>query len=188
MNEEEVIQLVKENDHAAITKFVEKYKPIVERLSFQVGVNPKDIADIVQDIFSTILQKMDRFRHEILSVRVYQITINTAKAYHRKQKREQKLMNQSYQEQKVSQRYGYYFDKQDHMMLHECMQGLNTNYKLPLILYYFHDKTYEEIATILKCKTSTVTTRMLHGKKLLKKSFEQTEAKGGYPHGRKTIG
>lgn len=85
--------------------------------------------------------------------------------------------------QLVKQKRGYYFEKQEHFLLHECIHQLDLKYKSPLILYYFHEKTYEEIAMILKIKLSAVKTRMHRGKKQLKQIYEQSEGKEVYSNG-----
>ena len=83
----------------------------------------------------------------------------------------------------LEQKKGYYFEKEEHLFLHECIQQLEAKYKVPLILYYFHDKTYEETAEILKIKLSLVKTRIHRGKNKLKQLYEKTGGREVYMNG-----
>ncbi len=42
------------------------------------------------------------------------------------------------------------FEEEEHDVLHEAVKQLDEKYRIPIILFYFHDQSYEEIAIILK--------------------------------------
>jgi RNA polymerase sigma-70 factor, ECF subfamily len=73
--------------------------------------------------------------------------------------------------------------EEEDRVLHECLQKLDEKYKAPIILYYFHEKKYEEIADILSVNLSTIKTRLLRGKSLLKKLLEEAEKREGTING-----
>jgi RNA polymerase sigma-70 factor (ECF subfamily) len=52
--------------------------------------------------------------------------------------------------------------------IEQVISSLSPKYKEPLILFYFEDKSYEEISDILRIPKSTVGTLILRGKKLIK--------------------
>lgn len=54
----------------------------------------------------------------------------------------------------------YYFESDANLVLHQAIQALEGKYRLPLILFYFHEQTVEEISRILKTKPSTVNMRL----------------------------
>lgn len=58
-------------------------------------------------------------------------------------------------------------------MLDKCLEKLDSKYKEPLVLYYFEDMDYKEIAEILKVPVSTVGVRLARGKIILKKIVKQ---------------
>ncbi|WP_341356876.1 sigma factor-like helix-turn-helix DNA-binding protein [Rossellomorea sp. y25] len=60
---------------------------------------------------------------------------------------------------------------------------LDDKYQIPIILYYFHEKKYEEMAEILSINLSTVKTRLLRGKNLLKKELEEAGKREGRLNG-----
>lgn len=57
--------------------------------------------------------------------------------------------------------------------LRKALAGLDDKYRIPLILFYFRDLSYEDIARIMKLPMSTVKYRLNQAKKLLKKEMEE---------------
>ncbi|MFD2045177.1 RNA polymerase sigma factor [Ornithinibacillus salinisoli] len=183
MEEGQLIQLVKENDENAFEQLIEKYKPIVERFAFQFGVSPEYIPDIVQETFIKVYRKLHQYNSGRLSTWIYRITLNTARDHFRKQQKDKKVLHKATEIQKMQHSYGYYFEKEEHVIIHECLQDMDQKYRSPLILFYFHDKTYDDIGKILRLKTSVVKTRIHRAKKHLKKAYEKMEVQEVLLHG-----
>ena len=59
----------------------------------------------------------------------------------------------------------------------QSLDKLNVKYREPIVLYYFEDLDYKEIADILQIPVSTVGVRLKRGKTLLKKIFEESDKK-----------
>ena len=60
--------------------------------------------------------------------------------------------------------------------LEASMDELDRKYKDPLVLYYFEELSYEEIANILEIPKSTVGVRLRRGRDKLKTLIEKTDA------------
>jgi len=173
----DIIQRAKEKDEAAFEEIIDTYKPTIERFAFQFGIDESNLADIVQETFIKIYRKLHQYHTGKFSTWIYQITLNTTRDFYRKQKRNQALVQKSMEQQKENFSAGYYFEQWEHVLLHECVQQLEPKYKVPLILHYFHDKSYEEIGIILKIKISTVKTRLYRAKRKLKADYEKEKEK-----------
>jgi RNA polymerase sigma-70 factor (ECF subfamily) len=52
------------------------------------------------------------------------------------------------------------------------IQKLNPKHKIPIILFYFHDYSYDEIAEILKLPKGTIKSRLNSAKNKLKNNME----------------
>lgn len=63
--------------------------------------------------------------------------------------------------------------KELRQMLDKCLGKLDTKYREPLVLYYFEDMDYKEIAEILEVPVSTVGVRLQRGKINLRKIVKQ---------------
>ena len=61
--------------------------------------------------------------------------------------------------------------KEMRAMLDRGLAVLNPKYREPLVLYYFEEMSYREIAEILEIPTSTVGVRLERGKKKLKEAL-----------------
>lgn len=69
-------------------------------------------------------------------------------------------------------------EKERNKEINKVIEGLQLKYKEVVVLYYFEDKSYEEISDILKIPTSNVGVILYRAKKILKeklKSFNQNE-------------
>jgi RNA polymerase sigma-70 factor (ECF subfamily) len=58
-------------------------------------------------------------------------------------------------------------------ILDACIQELDPKYREPLILYYYEDVEYQEIADILQIPVSTVGVRLKRGRERLKTIFKK---------------
>ena len=58
-------------------------------------------------------------------------------------------------------------------MLERSLNTLNPKYREPLVLYYFDDMDYREIADILHIPISTVGVRLQRGRAMLKKIVKE---------------
>ena len=61
--------------------------------------------------------------------------------------------------------------------LDSCMAELSEKYRAVLVLYYFEEKSYEEISEILRISIGTVGTRLSRGKALVKKLCKRNNGK-----------
>ena len=55
-----------------------------------------------------------------------------------------------------------------------ALDGLADTYRLPIILHYYHDYSMEEIGSILDIPSGTVKSRLSKGRRLLKRSMEDS--------------
>jgi len=63
-------------------------------------------------------------------------------------------------------------EKETMKQLQKTLSTLNDKYRIPIILFYFRDFSYNEIAEMMKLPMSTVKFRLNHAKELLKKEME----------------
>jgi RNA polymerase sigma factor (sigma-70 family) len=66
-------------------------------------------------------------------------------------------------------------DDQTRAALARALEGLSTEQRSVLVLTYFHDLPYAEIARIVECPVDTVKTRMFHGRRRLRALLYEEE-------------
>ena len=57
-------------------------------------------------------------------------------------------------------------------LLEKCLDKLDPKYREPLVLYYFEEKDYKEIADIMRIPVSTVGVRLKRGRQSMKKFLD----------------
>lgn len=188
MAEKEFINRAKLNDDFAFEQLVHLYKPYVEKLAFQFGMRPDSIPDVVQDTFIKIHQNIRQFERGKFSTWVYQITLNTVRDHYRKKQREWRIFQRAAEEERLWLPGNFRFTHENHDLLHKAMKKLDEKYRIPIILFYFHNRSYEEIGIIMNIKLSTVKTRMYRGRERLKVIYEKLEREEAEADGRQTFG
>ncbi|MHA6252317.1 RNA polymerase sigma factor [Oceanobacillus sp. CAU 1775] len=186
MDEREIINLVKQENKAAFENLVITYKPSVEKFSYQFGIDSESIPEVVQETFNKVYQNIDQFQEGKFSTWLYKITLNVNRNFYRKKQKENKSMKRSSTAKERNYSGAYYFETDENFILHLAIQELEEKYRLPLILYFFHDQRFEEIASILKSNLSSVKLKIDSGLEKLKGIFERIEKEEGSLNGRQT--
>ena len=140
--------------------------------------------DVTQEVFIKLYRFLHQFKQERFTTWLYKITLNTARDYYRKESRERdkeqkqlqtvNILNPDSAEMKV-----LLFEEDRE--LHEAILKLDEKYRIPLILYYFQDLSYQQIADVMNITLSAVKTRMFRAKDGLKNSIQEN---GGAGNGR----
>ncbi|MDR0140009.1 RNA polymerase sigma factor [Metabacillus idriensis] len=185
MNDDELVLKAKKGNMNAFQELVEKYTPIVEKFAYQLGNRRDDIDDITQEVFIRVYRFLDQFSKAKFSTWLYKITLNVTRDAARKQMSNRqkifKIQNEpAYDYPEVE---AHVLQNEEDRTLHLCLQKLDGKYRVPIVLYFFHELKYEEIAEIMSITLSSVKTRILRGKAMLKKILEEHEKKEGETHG-----
>jgi RNA polymerase sigma-70 factor (ECF subfamily) len=60
----------------------------------------------------------------------------------------------------------------DALALHQTLAKLDDRYRLPIVMFYFHDISYREIAQALDLPLGTLMSRLSRARKLLHQSLD----------------
>ncbi|WP_191560345.1 RNA polymerase sigma factor [Metabacillus idriensis] len=185
MNDDELVLKAKKGNMNAFQLLVEKYTPVVEKFAYQLGNRRDDIDDITQEVFIRVYRFLDQFSKAKFSTWLYKITLNvTRDAARKRMSNMQKLFKiQNEPHYDYPEVESHVLQNEEDRSLHLCLQKLDEKYRVPIVLYFFHEMKYEEIAEIMSITLSTVKTRILRGKSMLKKILEEHEKKEGETHG-----
>lgn len=170
----DLIRSAKEGDRQSLQKLIELHIHIVERFAFQIGVSKNDVEDVTQEVFIRVFRFIHQYSGKTFTTWLYKITLNVARDYFKKAKREQAKTQSIVQQAETTENdiEQNIFEKEEDAELHMLIQQLDEKYKLPLVLFYFHDKKLEEISKILSIPVSTVKTRLSRARLKLKKQLE----------------
>lgn len=187
MGDLELIERARNGDRSAYGELMKLHYRTVEKFAFQCGVRLDDIPDVTQEVFIKLYRFLNQFQKDRFTTWLYKITLNTARDYYRKQtkerEKEQKAISTSTGTDLRTPETKVLVFEEDRE-LHFVVQQLEEKYRIPIVLFYFQDLTYEQISDVLNTPLSTIKTRLLRAKGLLKKALEE---KGGAVHGRSPI-
>ena len=171
--DEKIAGIVQKGKSESFGILVERYEAKITRYARKFLSNYHEIEDLVQDIFIkayTNIQSFDTSRR--FSPWLYRIAHNEfINAIKKKGKESLSLFDLDSilphlisKERAESEING----REIRQMIDKCLNKLDFKYREPLILRYFEDLDYKEIADILRIPVSTVGIRLKRGKKKMK--------------------
>lgn len=174
MPTDELVRSAKKGDRQSLQKLIELHLHIVERFAFQIGVSRNDVEDVTQEVFIRVFRFLHQYSGKTFTTWLYKITLNVARDYFKKLNREKAKAEKIFEQTSPFERdiEQNIFEKEEDAELHVLIQQLDEKYKIPLVLFYFHDKKIEDIAHILSLPVSTVKTRLSRARLQLKKQLQ----------------
>lgn len=176
LTDEQIVAKVQRGDAESFAILVDRYSDKITRYGRKFASNRADIEDLVQEVFikSYInIQSFDTKRK--FSSWLYRIAHNEFINALKKKGREallpfdfDTLLPQFVAKETADQDI---HDKELKEVLTKCLDEINLKYREPLVLYYFEEMDYNEIAEILRIPINTVGVRLSRGKAILKKKL-----------------
>jgi len=171
--DEEVVRMVQAGKIESFGILVKRYQAKMLRYARRFLFNYHDIEDLVQEVFIkayTNIQSFDASKK--FSAWLYRIAHNEFINAIKKKGKEPmpffdldillpRLASKDEADKKTNQR-------EICQMIEQCLDKLDFKYREPLILYYFEELTYREIADVLRIPVPTVGVRLKRAKKSIK--------------------
>ncbi len=173
---------IKQGDRAAFKQLVEKHKLSILNLCLRFTGNKEDAEDLAQDIFIKIFQAAPRYEPRALfTTWLYRIAINQCLNYQRRKKLLTffSLDNNHHKERQeikqinnlpMSEQPDFDLEQRERQQIvQNAINSLPENQKTVVVLYRYHNLSYQEIADILETSVSAVESRLHRAKLNLKK-------------------
>ena len=167
--DEQVAKLVQKGMSEFFGILVERYETKMLQYGRKFLYNYEDIEDTVQQVFIQAYANIQSFNtSRKFSSWLYRIAHNTFINVIKKKKREPLLffdpdiiLFHSVKDDRIQKDF---YQNEVRQMLDQCLDKLSPKYREPLVLYYFEDKSYKEIADIMRIPVSTVGIRLKRGR------------------------
>jgi RNA polymerase sigma-70 factor (ECF subfamily) len=180
--DEEIAHMVQSGDVELFGILVKRYEAKMLRYARRFLFNYDDSEDLVQEVFLKAYINIKSFdASKKFSPWLYRIAHNEfINAIKKKGKEPLPFFNPDiFLPHAVSKENA---DKDIHKketrhMLDKCLDKLEAKYREPLVLYYFEDLSYKEIADILHIPVSTVGVRIGRAKKAMKEMLKKLDYK-----------
>lgn len=176
IQEKKLIRQALEGNDLAFRDLIEAYYKTIERFARQIGVQEDDLADVTQEVFIKVYRFLSKYSRGKFSTWLYSITLNVSKDLFKKQKRESEKRKKFSELPSIESYVENHFLSENEQLLHNTIQQMEDKYRIPIVLFYFHDQSINEIAAITKTKEATIKTHLKRGKERLKEALKE----GGY--------
>lgn len=146
-------------------KIYDKHYIDVYRLSYSYLLNKEDAEDVTQNTFIKLYYHPEILKNndEIIIKWLFRVAINNSK---------NNLLN-FWHKKKVSIDNLDFISNESNHNLYLFLNELPFKYRIPIYLYYYEGYQVKEIASIMKIKESTIKSRLLRGKKVLRIEMEK---------------
>lgn len=171
----EIIKQIQGGDNTKYADILDRYADKIERYVRRMVSGDEDVTkDIVQDTFIKAYININSFDIEKkFGPWVYRIAHNECVNYYKKKKN----VHLSFFEfdtifpggSDVESQLDYVLRKENKSKIESVINQLDVKYKEVIVLNYFEDLDYKEIAIALGIPISTVGVRIMRAKKLLEK-------------------
>ena len=159
-----------------VERLIEDYGQDVLKIAYLYVKDQQLAEDIFQEVFYKVMKNYHKFEH-LSSEKTWliRITINTCKDLLRTSWLRRVTTFGTLEEQNQTQ-YEQPFDmtqSESNNELNEMIMKLPQRYKEVILLFYYEDFSYDEMAKILNIPKGTVQSRLARGREKLKKMMEE---------------
>ena len=159
-----------------VERLIEDYGQDVLKIAYLYVKDQQLAEDIFQEVFYKVMKNYHKFEH-LSSEKTWliRITINTCKDLLRTSWLRRVTTFGTLEEQNQTQ-YVQPFDmtqSESNNELYEMIMKLPQRYKEVILLFYYEDFSYDEMAKILNIPKGTVQSRLARGREKLKKMMEE---------------
>ena len=154
-------------DQTAFTALVARYQKPVFNAAFRVVGNATDAADVTQDVFLRVVERLDDYDHRFKFFSwIYRIAVNEAIDLLRRTSREEPLDDddeagglvdghgpeQHFQARQLGDR------------VQRALMAMKTDHRIVLTLRHFSELSYQEISAVLAIDEKTVKSRLFEAR------------------------
>lgn len=173
--DEALVKLCLEGDRQAFAEIVERYQKQIFSLAFRLTNQVEDAQDLAQEAFLKIYQVLDKYDPtRPFFPWMYKVAVNVCYTALRKKPEPTTPLDKVIDfapliPETYTQPEDYIEVKEIQNIVGQALAELPENYRVPLVLRYLEDLTYQQIADVMDLPLTTIETRLFRGKSLLQK-------------------
>jgi RNA polymerase sigma-70 factor (ECF subfamily) len=178
----EIVDACRRGDRAAFRTLYDAYKDTVYSIALYTLHGDADLAaDVTQQVFVKLMTSIHKFRGDsAFSTWLYRIVANACMDAHRRAKPRRfvtdattlnALVQPGSQDRTLAR-------AETSQTVRRALASLPEKLRLPILLRYFEQLSYEDIAVVLGCSIGTVASRLSRGHRLLAKTLAPLRDRG----------
>lgn len=173
-NDEEIIRLIVEGDKDLFGEIIERYEDKLTRYVKRFTQHRDDVSDIIQVIFIKAYVNLKSFdTTRSFNSRIYRIAHNESVTYLKKRSNEKvsfidfdTFLPHPFAKEEADSKT---LSREVKELLDTSLVSISPKYREVLVLYYYDELSYQEIADVLEIPIATVGVRIKRGKEALEK-------------------
>ena len=160
----------------AFTQLMEQHTERLIRVAYYYTKELQTAEDLVQDVFIKFYHKQSALKDvNDFSAYLTRMTINRCKDYLKSWHVRKVQFQQKWVEQVQKEEFDRFVQQDEEQIIGEAIMRLPLKHREALVYYYFEEMTIPSIAQLLQIPQSTVKTRLVRGRKLLKAELKGIE-------------
>lgn len=181
-----VVQRAIKGDQKAYAEIMSRYKDSIFFMLLKMVNNRDDAQDLTIETFGKAFQNLEKYKPDFaFSTWLFKIATNNCIDFIRKKK----LNTFSIDKEKDDDNPKFdiasggmdpeetYIKKQKEILMHDVVDKLSPRYKRLVILRYFDERSYEEIAAELDLPLGTVKAQLFRARELLQHMMHRSKEK-----------
>lgn len=178
-----LIRLARGGDQKAFEALLKKYRNLVYHVMMKMVRNPQEAEDLSQEAFIKAFKALASFNEEFaFSTWLMKIATNNCIDYLRKKKLKTYSIDEpiKYKDEQVQMELPaadpsperQLLNSERSVLIEEAIQSLPPRYRHVIVLRHQEEKSYEDIAEILKLPLGTVKARIFRAREMLNKKIK----------------
>jgi len=185
----EVLKQLQQNNKAAFAQLVDKYQRAVYNLCYRMLGNPEEAEDISQETFLRVYRNIAKY-DEKRSFSTWLLSISAHLCIDQLRKRRMAIISiDSAPENEPADGSpspeAMFYRKENQQQIQGLLKTLNPQDRAAVVMYYWYDFSYEEIALSLSMSSSAVKSRLHRARISLAQAFSKQNGENYVPE-RKT--
>ncbi|NRB58833.1 MAG: sigma-70 family RNA polymerase sigma factor [Winogradskyella sp.] len=178
IDENILIDSIKNGDTNAYAKLVDRYKDLVYTLAIRMLKNREEAEEIAQDTFIKVFKSLDKFKGDSkFSTWIYRVAYNTCLDAIKKNKKHQNdVAIDEYTFNKldtIDNALESIIKEERSVLIKNCISRLPEESSVILTLFYFEELSLEEISKVINIEANTVKVKLFRARKKLAVILEE---------------
>jgi len=184
LHDEELVVLCLQGKREAFAELVQRYERQIFSLAYRLTNNYDDAGDLTQDVFLHLFRVLDKFDgSRRFFPWMYRIATNVCYNFLKKRPKESYSLDNVIDfiprlPDHYSQPEDYFEIKEVQETVHKAIAELPENFRIPMVLRYLEDMSYQQISEAMGLPVSTIETRLYRGRLLLQKLLGKLMERG----------
>ncbi len=179
-----LVEKVLNGDKIAFGELIEKYQKQIYSLTYRLTNNADDAQDLAQEVFIKVYQVLSKYdKDRPFFPWLYRVATNVCYTELRRKPNGEVSLEKVIEVGSLipispEQPEEEYVQNETQELVQQALAALPENYRIPMVLRYLEELSYQEIADAMELPLTTIETRLYRGRILLQKKLNLVFERG----------